>query len=556
MVSSVYSSYLNSQEVALFNESPVSSKSVEIGKGGKTGTGPANDKSPASGSQEDARPQEGVRPQDAVRPQEKARQQELMRRMKIKNTHAPRKKSLDLQQMPGMLGVFHQNKQLLRQTILDTQLMQFIEGKSSEEAHAELASRVVETMKPHLEQSEIDPEQLSTLLGMIETYVTEAYPHPSTLLWKGGEKGAVLDGSKDETDLGGKYVRAEQKDFGFAYIPSNSTEEEKNLLETKHPGLRNRKLPILGAGTYGEVRIAEQIKSEEGDKDQLIAVKISRVEGEGIDSERRTKNFHNLLKEKDIFLKLPHNKYFSEVRATATIDGQVYLFQDLLSMGDLYDITKHIKNLPSEYQEPYRNMLARKMVETVKDMHEAGIFHLDLKPRNFMPHVMETEKGLEVVMRPVDFGFTEIAPAAEGRQVPADKPGGTPGYKQPKEGGGNALTADLFALGYSLLAVLDPSRISKNFRGIDGKMANYVVSTSGSKLYEVSAKLTLQNAELRPSIDQVLAMPCFSGDKPLAEEKFLDLTLTIMKEIEEEKNKKRASLNLPTSALLTSTIRS
>ncbi len=132
-------------------------------------------------------------------------------------------------------------------------------------------------------------------------------------------------------------------------------------------------------------------------------------------------------------------------------DGQLYLVLDLIPGGSL----KSVMSGPISPRESAR--LIETIARAVDSLHQAGVWHLDIKPANILldgPAGAELEACIPIL---ADFGiaFNTSDRLGDGAAVEAR---GTPAFMAPEQAAGRpdsvGPAADVFALGATLYALL------------------------------------------------------------------------------------------------------
>jgi serine/threonine protein kinase/tetratricopeptide (TPR) repeat protein len=185
---------------------------------------------------------------------------------------------------------------------------------------------------------------------------------------------------------------------------------------------------IAGAGGMGTVYRATDLTT-----DQVVALKMLHHRGGNkADSDR-------FLREADILARLEHPGIVAHVAHGQTSDGDCYLAMEWLEGEDLAQrLERSALSLAESVQ------LIRRVAETMVVVHEQGVVHRDLKPRNlFLP-------GSDpAAVKVLDFGIarrsvTLHSMTATGRLI------GTPAYMAPEQVAGKkeiTPATDIYSLG-------------------------------------------------------------------------------------------------------------
>lgn len=127
--------------------------------------------------------------------------------------------------------------------------------------------------------------------------------------------------------------------------------------------------------------------------------------------------------------------------------SKFFLVLELCTGGDLF--TKVVeRHYYSEYEARY---LAKRLLESIKYMHECGIAHRDLKPDN----LLLAKNGNDVHVKIADFGFSAKTRIG-GMNIPLTQRCGTPAYVAPEvlRGGPYDERVDMWSAGCILYFVL------------------------------------------------------------------------------------------------------
>eukprot|EP01127_Copromyxa_protea_P003680 TRINITY_DN1347_c0_g1_i2.p1 TRINITY_DN1347_c0_g1~~TRINITY_DN1347_c0_g1_i2.p1 ORF type:complete len:396 (-),score=80.11 TRINITY_DN1347_c0_g1_i2:367-1554(-) len=154
----------------------------------------------------------------------------------------------------------------------------------------------------------------------------------------------------------------------------------------------------LGRGGYGEIYSAKDHKTSE-----LVAVKVERISKPG-----------NLVHEEEILRALQVCKWVPHVIATGKHEGATnYICMELL--GDNLSDTR--RSLPKrQFSLLTTLMVAQRMLIALKDVHDAGYVHRDIKPGNFVLGKAKTatQRGVYIL----DFGLSKKHLKKDGTPKP------------------------------------------------------------------------------------------------------------------------------------------
>jgi Protein kinase domain len=319
-------------------------------------------------------------------------------------------------------------KDALKQTYISTTWRCFFEGKEA----SSLPSEVREALEKKAEG--------------VEQYIQRKQKQ---LQFVSGH-GAIYQ-SKG-TDLTGDIVRSNENHFFD--MPQQMTSQLRTRIKNQHQISYDRPTPKLGEGAFGVVQIAEQINPDAS----------------------RTVDSKHVLK-----------KY-----GFAAVQGKSYLFIDFESMGVCTSIQEKIGKVSnSGDREVLQRTLAKQYIEAVKVLHDHGVYHLDIKPDNFLM----SKDGVVVI---ADYGLS----TTKINEVD----GGTPQFMAPEawnKGTARADTCDRYSLGITLRTIKNHASIASLFTD--------ATQLQGKNLDEVAAKLAVTDPSKRPTLDEVLKMPYFQG---------------------------------------------
>jgi len=172
--------------------------------------------------------------------------------------------------------------------------------------------------------------------------------------------------------------------------------QEGDLIDDKYKVTKK-----LGRGGYGEIYAAKMLKTGES-----VAVKVERVDKPG-----------NLLEEETILRNLKGCKYVPHVANSGRHEDRInYIVMELL--GENLSILRR-RQSTHHFSLLSTLMLGMQMLRAVKEVHDAGYMHRDIKPGNF---VMGTEKtGNERTVIMIDYGLSRKHLKPDGTVKPKRK---------------------------------------------------------------------------------------------------------------------------------------
>ena len=157
-------------------------------------------------------------------------------------------------------------------------------------------------------------------------------------------------------------------------------------------------MKVLGAGAFGEVRLAQHISSHASNPNNggaLRAIKcIPRRELES------SKKRHQMLLNEYSILKQIDNPHIIKIFELWKDDVYYYIITEYLEGGELYKtISKR-----ERFTEKDWAMLIKQILLALNYCHKGGIVHRDLKPENILFESNTNDSNVKLV----DFGFAEI----------------------------------------------------------------------------------------------------------------------------------------------------
>lgn len=227
--------------------------------------------------------------------------------------------------------------------------------------------------------------------------------------------------------------------FKFSAVKSETMSQFISGLRIKREWERWEIVPrVVGSGTFGHVLVAKQLtddsKNRAGKRAVSYAVKIINT--------AKTR----MVKEATILEKLNHPNIIRIHQSCVDAIGNVYIFQDLVSGGDLFSYLARGDCLVP-ISETESLIIIYQILLALKFLHSNGIVHRDLKLDNILLHT--PEPCTKVVL--ADFGIAkEFSRSSKERMHTVV---GTPEYCAPEVG----FKADRnFYRSFSRTATLDP----------------------------------------------------------------------------------------------------
>ena len=204
-----------------------------------------------------------------------------------------------------------------------------------------------------------------------------------------------------------------------------------------------KKVRNLGEGAFGVVYLANTqnlAKTEIGeDLPDQVAVKVMKISGA---QREAMKQEITIMKHID----LPRNIKFFGCFETAS---QLYVIMDLAKGRELFD---YINDGSMSAQQ--KKSVAREVAAGIKELHDIGVVHKDIKPENIMVELLPDGKSANV--RIIDYGLACLVPVEGSMGRNCYGMGGTQAYKDPKQQEGNVESmkmGDWWAYGHTLYAM-------------------------------------------------------------------------------------------------------
>lgn len=251
----------------------------------------------------------------------------------------------------------------------------------------------------------------------------------------------------------------------------------------KEQGVSAQISTYLGKGSFGEVRLFENLTT---DGSALVAGKSpSAYDNTGAPTSTNT-----VLPEYELSEKLPRTQYFPKMREYASVAGREFFFMDLQARGTLeaavLDLTQR-DDLTADQCNIVARTLAYQAVSGVREMHQAGVYHCDIKPENLL-----VAKTGTLVVADLGSGSRSVRPVESI---------GTDGFRAPETYRDSHHRAQLRkddADKFSLGATLE-------------KIALCASGTDASALHAIAGELKNKEPSMRPSLDNILQNSYFTG---------------------------------------------
>jgi tau tubulin kinase len=223
--------------------------------------------------------------------------------------------------------------------------------------------------------------------------------------------------------------------------------QEGDIIDDKYKIFKN-----IGRGGYGEIYACKTLKTSEA-----VAVKVERVCKPG-----------NLAEEESILRDLKGCKYVPHLLNSGRHEDRVnYIVMDLL--GENLSVLRR-KQASHHFSLLCTLMLGMQMLRAIKEVHETGYIHRDIKPGNFVMGTERTGNVRTVIM--IDYGLAKRHLYEDGTVRPKRKISRWVGSRRymslnthlRKEQGRRD---DLWSLLYVLLEFLTGTLPWAHLRGID-----------------------------------------------------------------------------------------
>ena len=216
----------------------------------------------------------------------------------------------------------------------------------------------------------------------------------------------------------------------------------------------------LSSGGFGNTYVATNIEFEErvAIKEFFMKGVTQRDENQTTVSVSNAENHNSFLEQKEKFkkearrLRKLNNEYIVSVHDLFEENGTAYYVMDYVDGENLAERLKRT-GLPMNEQE-VRKILPQ-VLDALKSVHDAGIWHLDMKPAN----IMETKDGN---VKLIDFGASKQMNAQKGGATTSTAISYTNGYAPREQMEQNydkfGPWTDIYALGATLYNLLTNKR--------------------------------------------------------------------------------------------------
>lgn len=278
-------------------------------------------------------------------------------------------------------------------------------------------------------------------------------------------------------------------------------------------------LDILGAGSYGEVRLCKDRTS-----DHLYAVKIFSK-----DMLRKKKGgsteetyFEDVKREIAVMKKLLHPNV---LRLFEVLDdpkvNKMYLILEYMKKGDMINVLKSRSGDKSGSESDFQPLsdlelwnIFRQVAAGIRYLHYQNVVHGDIKPQNLLI-------GDEGVVKIADFGISKMLHASGQKLADAS---GTPAFMSPELfDTGKAFSgqlADIWALGATMwmLKFGNPPFVAKNIVALSNKIQNdplvFPSDDVDVKLQDLLENMLAKDANKRLSLQEVIMHPWMRTQPP------------------------------------------
>jgi len=262
---------------------------------------------------------------------------------------------------------------------------------------------------------------------------------------------------------------------------------EKNLL----PGFSIQR--IIGKGSYGTVykviRMCDQ---------QSYALKVVELGG------MNKKQVEDSINEIRIMASVQSPFIVSFHEATMH-NEKLNIITEYAQLGDLSGLISRRRQTKKHFKEDYIWMFMLQMLQGLRILHDYGIIHRDLKSANILLSAPDLFKiadlGISTVLEKRQLAHTQI---------------GTPMYLAPEIWKNRPYDSkcDIWSLGVLLyeMATFDYPYVARNAKDLSIKVCSSnppkMPSFYSKELYRVIMLMLSKNPINRPSVNELLALPC------------------------------------------------
>lgn len=251
-------------------------------------------------------------------------------------------------------------------------------------------------------KSDIDSYQLKTK-SKEDSYQLQAQPSSTSVLQiqpqarinkgqKGNTRTIIIGRSKEEYELISRIENAE---------------EIKKVFEQTHL-FKARGETTLGKGNYGKASLARR----KSDNKLVVVKKVKKINPQQQDISDEAK-LAELVHELDI--KGVNGALDSQLTVDSNNNPAYYQFSEFANLGDGVQLAKLLNEIDVDSRNEILSFIGPSLVLTMHEMHQANIFHRDLKDSNLLANYDPDSKMLEVKLS--DFGSTILYDSQNNRRL-------------------------------------------------------------------------------------------------------------------------------------------
>ncbi|KAL7276888.1 hypothetical protein RUND412_000128 [Rhizina undulata] len=152
---------------------------------------------------------------------------------------------------------------------------------------------------------------------------------------------------------------------------------------------------FLGGGAYGKVFMAQHAHTSRQLACKIISLTPATTTTATASASKRARMRAQFMREVEILKNLSHPNIITVHRAFTTV-GRIYIFEDLITGGDLFSLIATRGRL----EETEAMVVVWQVLKALEYLHGMGIAHRDLKPDNIL--CTSTTPGSRIVL--TDFG--------------------------------------------------------------------------------------------------------------------------------------------------------